>query len=165
MWAAVCAPQVFLPLKKWEAAWLGWLSAVPVPKATFLKGLSGTWGFNSVILPKNAGKKTYKLLHCLGWSHGGNPGRPDGDAGREQTEEGSELLGYPAAPEPSGRDSCRLCVFSQRPTLGSVSARSILVLVCLDTSTQLQHADMSIKPETFVFHICRRWQPAQPINS
>lgn len=67
------APQVLLPLKKWEAAWLGWLSAVPVPKATFLKGLCGTWGFNSVILPKNAGKKPHKLLHCLGRSHGGIP--------------------------------------------------------------------------------------------
>lgn len=48
----------FPAIKKWEAAWLGWLSVVPVPKATFLKGLCGTWGFNSVILPKNAGKKT-----------------------------------------------------------------------------------------------------------
>lgn len=71
--AAVCAPQAFLPLQKWEAARLGWLSAVPVPKATFLKGLCGTWGFNSVILPKNAGKKPPKLLHCLGRSHGGIP--------------------------------------------------------------------------------------------
>lgn len=69
----VCAPQVFLPLKKWEAAWLGWRSAALVPKATFLKGLHGTWGFNCVILPKNTRKKNHKLLHCLGRSHGGIP--------------------------------------------------------------------------------------------
>ena len=71
----VLTPQVFLPLQKWEAAWLGWLSAVPVPKTTFLKGLCSTWGFNFVILPKNAEKKPHKLLHCLGWSHGGIPAR------------------------------------------------------------------------------------------
>lgn len=71
--SSVCAPQAFLPLKKLEAAWLGWLSAVPVPKATILKGLCSTWGFDSVMLPKTAGKKTHKLLHCLGRSHGGIP--------------------------------------------------------------------------------------------
>lgn len=80
--STLCAPQVLLPLKKWEAAWLGWLSAVPVPKATFLKGLCSTWGFNSVILPKNAGKKQVTSLPAL--EPRGNPSRADGDAGRAE---------------------------------------------------------------------------------
>lgn len=80
--SAVCAPQAFLPLKKWEAAWLGWLSAVPVPKATFLKGLCCTWGFNSVMLPKTAGKKNSQVTSLPGPEPWGNPSRADGDAGR-----------------------------------------------------------------------------------
>lgn len=93
--AAVCAPQAFLPLKKWETAWLGRLSAVPVPKATFLKGLRGTWGFNSVILPKNAGKKTSQVTSLPGPEPWGNPSRAGDDADREQTEEESEAFGIP----------------------------------------------------------------------
>lgn len=88
-------PHVSLPLKEREAAWLGWLSAVPVPKATYLKGLFGTWRFNSVILPKNAGK----LTSLLGPEPRGNPSRADGDAGRERTTKGFQLLGCPAVPE------------------------------------------------------------------
>ena len=77
---AVCTLQVSLPLQNWEAAWLGWLSTVPVPKVTFLKGLYSTWGFNFVILPKNAGKKSSQVTSLLGLEPWGNPSRADGDA-------------------------------------------------------------------------------------
>lgn len=79
--STVCTPQAFLPIKKWEAAWLGWLSAVLVPKATFLEALYDTWGFSSVIQPKITGKKNSQVTSFLGlepcW---GNPSTARSDA-------------------------------------------------------------------------------------
>lgn len=93
-----------------------------MPKATFLKGLCGMWGFNSVILPKNAGKKTSQVTSLPGPKPWGNPSRAGSDADREQTKEKSELSGYPAVPEPNCRDSLSaLCIQKAANTWVSVS--------------------------------------------
>lgn len=80
-------------------------------------------------------KKPCKLLHCLGRSHGGIP------AGLAVTQAESRLrksLSFRDTLQflnQTAGTACRLCIFRQWPTLGSASVWSILVLVCLDTST------------------------------
>lgn len=76
------------------------VSAGFLPKATFLKGLCSTWGFNSVILPKNAGKK-WQVTSLLGLEPWGNPSMARGDAGGTLSKAGAEVLGCPAVAEPA----------------------------------------------------------------
>lgn len=100
-------------------------------------------------------KKTLQVTSLPGPKPWGNPSRAGGDAGREQTKEKSELSGYPAVPEPNCRDSLS-ALHIQAVANTWVSVSVIYPGTCLPgyQHTQLQHADMSIKPEAFVFHIC-----------
>lgn len=102
---------------------------------------------------KNAGKKTSQVTSLPGPTPWGNPSWADGDAGREQTKERSELSGYPAVPEPNCWERA---LWFRAAANTWVSVSMIYPGTCLPgyQHTQLQHADMSIKPEAFVFHIC-----------
>lgn len=67
--------------------------------------------------------------------------------------ERSELSGYPAVPEANGWERA---LWIRAAVNAWVSVSMIYPGTCLPgyQHTQLQHADMSIKPEAFVFHIC-----------
>lgn len=147
--SAVCTPQVFLPLKKWEAAWLGCLSAVPVPKATFLKGLFSTWGFELCYPAKKCRKKNSQVTSVLGPLPRGNPSRAE--RWRRQRAR-SEVLGCPTVSQPCCLDCCRLSVCYGR----SCASHSDLSWY-LSAWIPAHHADMSVKLEAFVFHICICW--------
>lgn len=150
--SAVCTPQVSLPLKKWEVSWLGQLSAVPVPETTFLKGLYGTWSFNSVVLPKTQEKKTHKLLHYLGWSHGGIPAGLMVTQAENRLRKGLRLWD---TLQFLSKAACAVFgfVYSVSSWHWAHCHWSIPVLVCLDTRTQLPNAGMSIKPEAFLLYM------------
>lgn len=58
-----------------QVTWLTFKSFL-CQKPHFLKSFSSVWGRNSATPPKTCRtESSHELLHCLGRSHGGNPGR------------------------------------------------------------------------------------------
>lgn len=125
-----------------------------VPKATFLKILCSMQGRNSCHPAKKCRKeKPHGLLHCLGRSHGGIP------AGLTVTQAESRLrksLSFRDTLQFLSQTAETVCTLRQAAANTGVSVSVIYPGTCLPGYERavLQHADLSVKPEAFVLHIC-----------
>lgn len=133
---------------------LGCLSAVFVPEATFLKVICSMQSCNSCHPAKKCRKeKPHGLLHCLGHSHEGIP------AGLTVTQAESRLrksLSFRDTLQFLSQTAETVCTLRQAAANAWVSVSVIYPGTCLPGYQRavLQHADMSVKPEAFVLHIC-----------
>lgn len=149
------APSLCETGKESEPGDLAEFQTSPLPKATFLQVLcKRVVGFNSATLPKTCRtESSHELLHCLGRSHGGNPGRAC--RWRRQRADWRKVWAFGIARSSRAKRAWAAGTLwqasSQRRRV-SVSAFYPGTHLPGYRRMPLQHADMSVKPKAFVLH-------------